>query len=72
MCPLIHLVKRAEGCLASELKSFINGKLFWLVYVPYRTIQMKNFCFSQLVLECNNLKDFMPSIVKLVQREVKW
>ena len=72
MCSLIHPVKRTEGYLASELKSFSNGRLFWLVYVTYRTIQIKNFRFSQSALECNNWKDFIPSIVKLVQHEVKW
>ena len=71
MCSLIHPVKRTEGCLASELKSFTNGRLFWLVYVPYRTIQIKNFRFSQSVVEWNNWKDLIPNIVKLVQREVK-
>ena len=67
MCSLIHPVKRTEGCLASEPKSFSNGRLFWLVYVPYRIIQIKNFRFLQSVLECNNWKDFIPSRVKLVQ-----
>ena len=72
MCSLIHPVKRTEGCLASVPKSFSNGRLFWLEYVPYRIIQIKNFRFSQSVLECNNWKDFISSRVKLVQREVKW